>query len=386
MLSAAAAPTDRAATRVQLAVVRTLEVLVFAGLPLACCAFFAHLLIGSPQLFDFRTFWESGRAVLHGHSPYPSALPSVATPATFRPFVYPVPAAVAMVPLAALPLAIAEALWVIASLAAVAGAIWLVGVRDWRCYGVAFMWPSVWSGLVNGSATLILAFACAALWRFRSKPFVAGALVAILVVFKLYLWPLAVWLLATRRVRASMIAFVATGAAMLGGWGLIGFAGFSGYPRLLSRLTTLVADESYSPYAFARSLGLGMDAARLAAMILGGALLAAVVVWSRGRHGDKIGFVLAVAASLTLAPIVWPHYWALLCVIVALASRELDVGWLLPLAGWFVSTAWSGSSPLQIGLGLLVYGLTIAWAVRRIARGRDSRPAFRPAVLVPAVK
>ena len=386
MLSAAAAPAGRPATRAQLVVVRSLEVFVFAGLPVICFAFFSHLLIGSGALFDFRTFWESGRAVLHGHSPYPSVLPDVARATTFRPFVYPVPAAIVMVPFAVLPAAVAEALWVLTSLAAVVGALWLLGIRDWRCYGIVFVWPSVWSGLVNGSATLILTFACAALWRFRSKPYLAGVLVAILVVFKLYLWPIAVWLLATRRIRAAVFAFGVTVVASVGGWAFVGFAGLAEYPKLLARLTSLVAGESYSPYAFARSLGFGVSAGRLSAMCLGGVLLAAVVVWSRRRHGDEAAFLLAVAASLALAPIVWPHYWAMLVVVVAVASPELDVGWLLPLAGWFVSAAWSGASPVWIGLALVVYGLTIVWAVRRISSGTGSLTRFRPAALAAAVK
>jgi hypothetical protein len=385
MLSAAAAPAGRQTTRAQLVVVRGLEAFVFAGLPLICCAFFAHLLIGTRALFDFRTFWESGRAVMHGLTPYPSALPTVAHANSFRPFVYPAPAAFAMVPFAVLPIGVAETLWVVASVAAVVGTLWLLGVRDWRCYGIVFVWPSIWSALVNGSATLILAFACAALWRSRSRPYIAGALVALLIVFKLYLWPLMVWLLATRRVRASIVAFAATAGATLGCWAMIGFEGLREYPRLLSHLTSLVAGESYSPYALLRSLGLASGDTQLAVLFLVAPLIAAVVVSSHLARGDATAFVLAIGASLALTPIVWPHYWALLLVVVALAASELDAVWLLPLAGWVVSTAWSGGSTMSIGLALAVYGLTIAWSVRRLACG--GRPAaFRPSVLRPAVK
>jgi alpha-1,2-mannosyltransferase len=385
MLSAAAAPADRPPWA-QLAVVRGLELFVFAALPLICGAFFAHLLIGTPALFDFRTFWQGGRDVLHGHSPYPPTLPAVAHAATFRPFVYPVPAAVVLAPLAALPMTVAEALWVVASIVSVAGALWLLDVRDWRCYGIVFVWPTVWSGIVNGSATPLLVLACAALWRYRRRPYVAGALVALLVVFKLYLWPLAVWLLATRRMRASVVAFIAAAAATLGGWALVGFAGLAEYPHLLSRLTSLVAEQSYSPYAFARSVGLDAEAARLSVLALGGALLVGIVARARREGGDKTGFVLAIAASLALSPIVWPHYWAVVIVVVGLAAPELDAGWLLPLGGWLVSTAWSGASPLWIGLALCLYGLTIVWALRRVSGGAVSVRSFRPAVVAPAVK
>ena len=61
--------------------------------------------------FDFHTFWWSGHDVAHGHSPYVASLPHVSHRTTFRPFVYPAPAAVAMVPVSLIPYAVANALW-----------------------------------------------------------------------------------------------------------------------------------------------------------------------------------------------------------------------------------------------------------------------------------
>src|SRR3954468_19161459 len=47
---------------------------------------------------DFASFWQGGRSVLHGLSPYPTiaSLPAVANRITFVPFVYPAPAAFAL--------------------------------------------------------------------------------------------------------------------------------------------------------------------------------------------------------------------------------------------------------------------------------------------------
>src|SRR6266568_8019664 len=108
MLSAASAPRTSAVPR-GFYVVTGLELFVFAGLPLVCLGLFAHFLVGSAALFDFHTFWQSGRDVLRGHSPYPTHLPSAATRTSFRPFVYPVPAAYVMAPFALLPVAVAQA-------------------------------------------------------------------------------------------------------------------------------------------------------------------------------------------------------------------------------------------------------------------------------------
>ena len=53
---------------------------------------------GDRRASDFLSFWQAGRTVLRGHSPYLllGALPAVADRLTFEPFVYPAPAAFAM--------------------------------------------------------------------------------------------------------------------------------------------------------------------------------------------------------------------------------------------------------------------------------------------------
>jgi hypothetical protein len=378
MLSAATAPRSAGASRAAVTVVRGLEILVFVGLPLLTAGLFGRWVFRAGGLFDFKTFWLAGHEVMHGHSPY-TVLPAVADPRTFRPFVYPAPAAFFMAPFSMVPKVAAEALWTVIGIGAVFATLRLLNVRDWRCYGVVFMWPAVWSAVSNGSISTVLLCACAALWRYRSRPFVAGCLLSVLVVFKLYLWPLAVWLLATRRIRATAVSVAMTAVSALGGWALIGFAGLREYPHVLGRLTALVADESYSPYALARALGAGPQAARLLVIAAGGALLGAVVAYA--RRSDETAFVLAIAATFVLSPIIWPHYFVLLCVALAIASPEFDVGWLLPIGAWVATTAWSSRSPAMIGVALAVYGATAVWSIRRAARrARGPVPLLRSAV------
>src|SRR5690348_8868957 len=229
-MSAATAPVTPAAPRAQVVFIRTLEVLVFAGLPLLYISVLGYYIVKAHGLFDFKTFWQAGHDVLHGNSPYPAVLPTHANGATFRPFVYPAPAAFLLAPFSLLPWLVAEGVWLVLGTAAVLLTLRLLDVRDWRCYGTIFMWPAVWSALGNGSVTLVLVCVCAALWRYRDRPYVAGFLLTLLIVFKLYLWPLAVWLLVTRRVRATVISVSTTVVVTLAGWALIGFAGFHQYP------------------------------------------------------------------------------------------------------------------------------------------------------------
>src|SRR5438067_4726579 len=96
-----------------------------------------HAVTGERNLSDFLSFWNAGRRVIHGESPYPSigSLPAVADPSTFAPFVYPAPAAFAVVPFAVLPFAVAASLWLAVSMGSIALALRLLDVRDWRCYG-----------------------------------------------------------------------------------------------------------------------------------------------------------------------------------------------------------------------------------------------------------
>ena len=78
--------------------------------------------------FDFHQFWQGGRDVIEGRSPYPpahslpaggdSTLDAVAIQDTFR-FPYPAPAALAMAPFGALPFSVAAAVFVLLSIAAV---------------------------------------------------------------------------------------------------------------------------------------------------------------------------------------------------------------------------------------------------------------------------
>jgi hypothetical protein len=369
MLSAAAA--GRASRR-------GLDVAFFGALPLLCLGVIAwSFAFRGFHTFDFRTFWESGRAVLHGRSPYPRTLPAHANPLTFRPFVYPAPAAVAMAPFALLPFAVADVLFAIVGAAAFAAALHVLGVRDWRCYGAAFLtWP-VLGSLNTGAITLLLVLGGALLWTRRSSPWRAGALLAGLVALKVFLWPLAIWLLATRRPRATAISVATCVAGTLGAWALVGFSGLRDYPALLGRLTDLVGPQSYSPYAFALSLGAPRAIAHLAADAAGALLLGGVVVVARRRDGDRRAFTLALAAALVLSPVVWSHYLALLFVPLALAWRRVAAPWLLPVAFWLVTNNWSHGSPAPIlallGLAALV---VVASLLPHVGEGDDRRTAL----------
>lgn len=348
MSSAAPALRGRAPLGLLGAARRGFALFLFGALPLTILALLAHSFATGFHTFDFHTFWQSGRDVLHGRSPYPRSLPQVADRHTFRPFVYPAPAAVAMAPFALLPLAAADVLFALGNVAALAGALRLLGVRDRRCYGAVFASIPVVAAIGNGTITPLLVLGAAALWRRRDSAWAAGALLAALVAAKLFLWPLGVWLLATRRLRATASSVAICLGGTLGAWAILGFAGLRTYPSLLGRLTDLVGPQSYSLYALAVSLGASSAAAQAAVYGAGALVLAGVFPLARRRGGDRRAFTLALAAALVLSPVVWPHYLALLFVPLALARPQLDRLWAAPLALWLVTADWSYGDPKRI--------------------------------------
>jgi hypothetical protein len=302
---------------------------------------------------DFATFWDSGRAVVHGRSPYPSlaSLPRRASPTSFAPFVYPPVTAFAMAPLGLLPFSVAIFVFLVLDLAAVALALRLLGVDDWRCYALAYSSVPVFSAAGLGTISPLLLLATAAAWRYRDRALAVGALVAYVSTAKLFLWPVWLWLVRTRRFRAAAVAAVLAAAGVFASWAAIGFAGLRDYPHLLGRLTELVGGQSYSAYALGRALGLARTPAQLAAE---GAAILALLVAARLLRDDGRLLTAAVAAALVLTPILWPHYLVLLFVPIALARPRFSPLWLAPVLLWVDSSAWSHGSAIRIAGALAV--------------------------------
>ncbi len=74
-------------------------------------------------------------------------------------------------PLTVLPVQ-AAALLTMAVLVVVALAVpYVLGVRDWRCYGVMLLWPPVLNAIQTGNVTLWFALALAITWRLRDRVF-----------------------------------------------------------------------------------------------------------------------------------------------------------------------------------------------------------------------
>lgn len=324
-------------------------------------------------LEDFGIFRTAALAVIHGRSPYVD--PSATALAHFDKFVYPPVAALVFAPFAALPSEVARVLMFVAGLAAVLGALRLLQVADWRCYGVAIVSAPAINSLALGALTSFLLLGAAFAWRYRDAPALAGVATAFTAVLKLFLWPLAVWLLVTRRWRALVICSLAALVLLLGGWAVIGFAGMRSYPTLVHLLERLEGPVSYSTVAL---LGLTGPVATAATVALSLATVAAIWLAARGSGGDRRALAVAVIGSLVAAPLVWLHYLLLLYVPIALYRPRLSGLWFLPLLLWLTPLTHSQGTTWRIGLAL---GVVAVVAIRTV--GVSSWPALIRAGVAP---
>jgi alpha-1,2-mannosyltransferase len=344
-------PVERVAARSLTALGDFAAAAVVVIAPLLLVAFIAgdvwnwHRVPRTPV--DFHIFWTAGQHYLHRQSPYGHSLSEA--------FVYPPPAALLFAPLAVLPYHVAAGLFLVASLAAVILGLWLAGVRDRRVYAAAFVSPAVLTALTIGTITPLLLLGLAAVWHFRNKRRVAVA-AALLMVFKLFLWPVLIWLLWTRRQRAAFEAVALSVLLTIVSWAWVGFADVWRYSSILDHLAGAEGAKSYS----------------LASGRAGQVLVAAAVVaslWFGRRLGERRLFALAITGALLASPIVWLHYFALVTAVLAVLEAPLAY-WLIPALLWVTPLQQTGGETWRVlvALGVCVLSL-FAGRSRRLTEG-----------------
>jgi alpha-1,2-mannosyltransferase len=269
--------------------------------------------------------------ILDGDSPYPALNDPILEDQ--KGYVYPPQLVVALLPFTVLPVPVVALVVAIGMLGLVGLTLWVLEVRDVRCYAAAVLWVPTISGVLLGNISIPLAFAVALVWRYRNAAWPAAAAFGIAVSAKLLLWPMFVWMLATRRLRTAAASLVIGGVLTFGAWAAIGFDGLFEYPDLLRRLSEIQSDRSYSIVGMAATVGVGEGVGRAIALAVGAALLAGCVVFAR-RGDEARSFTCAVAATLALSPIVWLHYLVVLLVPLAIARPRFSLIWLLPVLLW----------------------------------------------------
>ena len=310
--------------------------------PVLAIVYLTFFALAHVPAYDFeKSFYPAARHFLSGESPFPPA--TYAAVKTGTAFVYPPLTAMLIVPLALLPVSVAGVVFTLLLVGATLLALRVLGVRDWRCYTAVFLWPPVLSGLQTANLTLLLALGAALLWRYRDRRPVVVGVAGALIALKLFLWPLVIWLLATRRIAGGLQAIAAAALITVGSWAIIGFAGVHEYLPLIRLFSDDSERRGYTPLTLALKVGFGFDAARGLWLAVGAALVGWMVVLGR-RRLEREAFVVAIAASIVCSPTAWLHYYSLLIVPVAILRPRYSPLWLLPFVVIAAPAAASGPS------------------------------------------
>jgi hypothetical protein len=324
---------------------------------------------GAPH--DLDVFLRAAGKVLHAASPY--AYDGDKT------FAYPPFLAWLVAPLHPLSGSAAAIVWTLLSLAIVVLALWLLELRDWRCYALVFVFLFTRSSIHLGTIEPLLLLAVAAAWRWRDAALRTAGAVGVAIVLKLFLWPLAVWLAVTRRLRAAAVAVAFAVALAAVSWAAIGFAGIADYPGVLRRLADEESTSSYSVVALGVRAHLPLLVARILSVLIALALLAAAAWVARDerrapRDRDVATLTITLAAALAASPIVWVHYFLLLLVPLVLIRPRLSLLWFVPFAFQPLGeAAWPAGDARKLGLALVATLVILGAAVVRA----DWRPALR---------
>lgn len=323
-----------------------------------------YLLSDDAVPVDFHVYLTAARDLRAGESPYSW-------------FVYPPLVALGVVPFTFVAVGVAGFL---AKLLLVLGAgaiLAVVGVRDWRCYAVALLWPPVHTGVQSGNITILLVLMAALVWRFRDRPYVAGLSLGASVAAKFLAWPLGIWLLAVRRRSAAAWGLAGAVLIFLGSWVVVGLSDLFEYPSRLRYLDRATGGDGYTIDALARDLGLGVAAGRVLMVGVAFALLGGVVIV--GRRGNELrSFILAIAATLAFSPIVWVIYLSFLLVPVALVRPRLAPIWFLPVVMWGFTHGEGNGTPMETAVVIVLAVTTLILAFRAAPGARGRVPSLEP--------
>jgi hypothetical protein len=353
---------------------RLLPILLFAVLPVVVAiGMFATARSTDSLAADFKAeLYPEAKLLLDWTNPFPGP---DAVLENGHNLIWPPVAAFLVSPLTALPAGAAN--WAIALIGIGCSllSLWIVGVRDWRVYGLFALWPQVIGEIRVSHLTPVLCVLLAVAWRYRDVRFAPGVALGLAGAIKFFLWPLGVWLAAIGRARETLVAaFVAAASLLL----ILPFTNLEDYLRTLIELGKDFDQDSYSPFGFLVQIGVGETPARVVAYLIGATLL--VACWRRASLG------LAVAAALVLSPIVWLDYYAVAAIPLATVRPRLSPVWFAPLATWGLLSAGIGAGN---GWGsarvLLVFAVVFAVVVRAERQAEAGGESHRAATVgVPA--
>ncbi len=340
-------------------------------LPVIATVWLLHgVFAGGIAAVDFNNeYWVAGSRLISGGELYSWSRLSIANGAAFP---YPAATAVLFVPFALLPRILADTLFIAICMISVVATLRVLDVRDWRVYGISFLSCPVVNAWQTGNLTVILALGLALIWRYRDRPVVAGVLVALLISLKPFVWPVALWLLATRRYAAAAYCVAAGLVINCAAWAIVGFGQISRYLHLSVEVTNALDRGGYGIVSIAYRLGLSHASAMMAEIVLAATVAIVTLVLAR-RGREQVAFTACVVVMLIASPLLWNHYFAILLVPMAIARPRLCAVWFAPLLLWACPA--EGVANWQAALAWLVaVGVVLAIVRRPSPRASTSSP------------
>ncbi len=356
----------------------------------------------SGQLYDFGSFWASGKAALEGLDPYgvyPETFRSRAAD-TVHPNLNPPASLLLFAPLSLLdPYLTVKAQWWIGLL--LYGFIVIYTLRRHpqpaaMAIGVwAFALPAFWDGIRLGQLYLPLMAGAALAWHLmeRDRALAAGIVIGCLAAFKpnLLVWPALLFLAGHRR-----MALAAGGMFLLLSLAPMVVFGGEVYRQWLDMLAGDVATRS-GFFANATVVAIGVRAGShmlgigLALLILAWGIRQ---VWGRGLDPRQAS-ALGIGVAILVSPVAWMHY--LLMLLPALLRMRWSPGIVagaavmaVPmLAPFWVFKTLPQHYPAHMELILATLGSLYSWgtlllvvslaaAIRNDARAAAPRSPLRP--------
>ena len=194
-------PGSRRRPRTPISLLRPLSWLAFIAMPVVVVI---AALTQNNVAWDFHhELYPQAKLMLEATNPYPGAGHD---PAQGTNLVWPPVAAYAVAPFTVLPVGTADIVAAIAGLACFYCALLLVGLRDWRVFGLVTLWPPVYVELGLSHLTPAIALLAAVGWRYRNSGYESGVAVGAAVAIKLFVWPLILWTAAIKRARVALLA------------------------------------------------------------------------------------------------------------------------------------------------------------------------------------
>jgi hypothetical protein len=301
---------------------------------------------------DFRNaYWPAGDRLLHGTSPFASTNSQIQDGVAFT---YPALAALVVAPFALFDPGTGGGLMTALCITLILATVLVLGVRDLRVYAVVLLWAPTVSSWQSANLTAMLCFGLAIVWRYRDRPAVTGSAIALLISLKPFVWPAALWLLATRRYKAAAMATIVGAAVNLAAWMVVGIQQMPRFVHLSGMVTHAMERTGYGAIALAGHLGSSRLDGTVLEVVL--SLATAIACVLKGRAGDdRRAFTLAIALMLLASPLVWRHYLVLLILPLAIAQPQLSPAWLVPMLLWLVPVR-TGVAGSHMALVWLVCG------------------------------